>query len=100
MLYTGRRISGTQAVSLGLADRLVEAEALRESAQALAAEISENAPLAVMSVRATLREGLAEAVAAATEHELQEQQWLRATDDAYEGIRAVSERRPGNFTGT
>jgi hypothetical protein len=31
--------------------------------------------------------------------ELAEQQWLRATEDAYEGIRAVSERRPGNFKG-
>ena len=46
-----------------------------------------------------MREGLADAVASATVHELAEQQWLRATEDAYEGIRAVSERRPGNFKG-
>ncbi len=51
------------------------------------------------SVRATLRQGLAEAVITATDHELKEQQWLRATDDAQEGIRSVAERRPGNFTG-
>ena len=53
----------------------------------------------MVSVRSTLREGLAEAVLQATEHELAEQQRLRATEDAYEGIRAVSERRPGNFVG-
>ena len=99
MLLTGRRISGAEALELGLVDRLVDADELRPAARALAAEIAENAPLAVMSVRATLREGLAEAVGAATEHELKEQQWLRATEDAYEGIRAVAERRPGNFTG-
>jgi enoyl-CoA hydratase/carnithine racemase len=45
-------------------------------------------------VRATLRGELADAVAKATEHELKEQQWLRATEDAQEGIRAVAERRP------
>ncbi len=100
MLLTGRRVSGAEALELGLVDRLVDAEDLRDTAHALAAEIAENAPLAVMSVRATMRQGLAEAVSAATVHELKEQQWLRATNDAYEGIKAVAERRPGNFTGT
>ncbi len=100
MLYTGRRVSGEEALTMGLIDRLVDADQLREAAIELAAEIAENAPLAVMSVRATMRRGLAEAVSAATEHELKEQQWLRATADAYEGIKAVAERRPGNFTST
>ena len=99
MLYTGRRLTGEQALAIGLVDQLVPAEDLRSTATALAAEIAENAPLAVMSVRATMRQGLAEAVAEATTHELREQQWLRATADAYEGIKAVSERRPGNFIG-
>jgi enoyl-CoA hydratase/carnithine racemase len=99
MLLTGRRISGEEALALGLADKLVAQDQLRATATALAEEIAENAPLAVTSVRTTLREGLAEAVAKATEHELAEQQWLRATEDAVEGIRSVSERRPGNFVG-
>ena len=100
MLYSGRRVSGQEAHALGLVDLLVEADELRDAATAMAQEIAANAPLAVMSVRATMRQGLAEAVAEATEHELKEQQWLRATNDAYEGIKAVSERRPGNFTAT
>ncbi len=99
MFMTGRRLSGEEALAIGLADQLVEADELRNAARALAAEIAENAPLAVVSVRATMRAGLAERVAAATEHELKEQQWLRATNDSVEGIRAVSERRAGNFKG-
>jgi enoyl-CoA hydratase/carnithine racemase len=99
MFFTGRRLSGAEALDIGLADQLVDADQLRDAARALAVEIAENAPLAVLSVRATLRQGLAERVAAATEHELKEQQWLRATNDATEGIRAVAERRPGNFNG-
>ena len=99
MFLTGRRVPGEQAVELGLADQLVDLDNVRDAALALAAEIAENAPLAILSVRATMRQGLAEAVAAATDHELAEQQWLRATEDAEEGIRAVSERRAGNFNG-
>ncbi len=99
LLLTGRRVSGSEALTLGLVDRLVDADDLRNAAMELALSIAENAPLAVMSVRATLRAGLADAVREATSHELAEQQWLRATDDAYEGIKAVAERRPGHFTG-
>ena len=98
MLYTGRRLNGQEALEIGLADALSDLRNLRADARKLAAEIAENAPLAVMSVRATLRQGLAEQVQEATAHELKEQQWLRETADAQEGIRAVSERRPGKFT--
>lgn len=97
LFYTGRRIKGDEALAWGLADLLVPEAELRQQATALAAEIAESAPLAVMSVRATLRQGLADRIAKATEHELAEQQWLRETEDAQEGIRSVAERRPGNF---
>ncbi|MEM7077682.1 MAG: enoyl-CoA hydratase/isomerase family protein [Pseudomonadota bacterium] len=100
MLLSGRRLNGEQAAAIGLVDLLVEADQLRAQAVALALEIAENAPLAVMSVRATMREGLAASVRRATDHELNEQEWLRQTDDAAEGIAAVAERRPGRFTGT
>ena len=99
MLYTGRRLNGQQALEIGLVDLLAERENLRAEATGLAREIAGNAPLAVASVRATMRQGLAEAVAEATERELSEQKWLRGTSDAAEGIRAVAERRPGNFSG-
>ncbi|HLH00889.1 MAG TPA: enoyl-CoA hydratase/isomerase family protein [Bryobacteraceae bacterium] len=99
MFYTGRRISGEQAVEWGLADVLTSAELLRERARKLAGEIAEGAPLAVESVRATLRRGLADAVKASLEHELGEQTRLSRTEDHKEGIRAVNERRPGQFQG-
>ena len=99
MFLTGRRIKGEEALSLGMVDQLVPQQEVRSAALALAAEIAENAPLAVVSVRATMRQGLAEEIAAATDHELAEQQWLRGTEDAEEGIRAVAERRAGNFQG-
>ena len=100
MCLTGRRIKGEEALDWGLADQLVDLGSLREAALALAQEIAENAPLAVVATRATLRAGLVEAVKRQTDHELGEQTWLRATNDFAEGVRSVNERRTGVFTGT
>lgn len=99
MFMTGRRVTGEEALEMGLADVLTSAENLRAEAHRLAAEIAENAPLAVASVRSTLREGLAAAVKAQTDHENAEQARLRTTEDFREGVKAVAERRPGNFQG-
>ena len=99
LLLTGRRVNGTDAVAIGLADQLVPQNEVREAAQALAAEVALSGPLAVQSIRATLRSGLADAVVQATEHELAEQSRLRKTTDFREGIKAMAERRLPNFTG-
>jgi enoyl-CoA hydratase/carnithine racemase len=99
MFYTGRRITGEEAVSWGLADVLSATDRLRDEARKLAGEIAECAPLAVQSTRSTMRRGLADAVKATLERELAEQSRLALTSDHKEGIRAVSERRPGRFQG-
>ena len=99
LMTTGRRIGGEEAHRRGLADRLVPAEGLRDGAGALAAEIAASAPLAVRSIRATLRADLADRVAEAVAHERAEQERLMHTADFREGVAAVAERRPGNFTG-
>jgi len=99
MLYTGARIDGARAYAAGLADRLVPAEELRGAAHALAEQIAAAAPLAVASIRATMRNGLAERVADALEHELAEQTRLRRTEDFAEGIQASLNRRDPVFHG-
>lgn len=99
MFYTGRRITGEEAFAWGLADVLVAPDLVREEAMKLATEIAECAPLAVQSTRATMRRGLADAVRAQTDHEHAEQSLLFQTEDHREGVRAVSERRPGRFKG-
>lgn len=99
LLMTGRRVKGGDAVELGLADRLADLADLRSVAHRLAAEIAGSAPLAVRSIRRTLRSGLADQVAAATDHELAEQERLRRTEDFAEGTSAMGERRTPRFIG-
>ncbi|HEY3186074.1 MAG TPA: enoyl-CoA hydratase/isomerase family protein [Solirubrobacteraceae bacterium] len=99
LLYTGRRVRGDEAQGLGLCDRLVAAERVRDEARALAAEIAGSAPLAVREIRRTLRADLADRVRVAVEREAFEQARLAATEDFAEGVRAMAERRPPRFRG-
>ncbi len=99
LMYTGRRITGEEAVQIGLADYCVPLEQVRAKATELATEIAQSAPLAIVSTRETLRRGLAEAVARATEREYEEQDWLRNTADFKEGTKAMGERRLPDFQG-
>jgi enoyl-CoA hydratase/carnithine racemase len=99
LLYTGRRVPGEEAHRLGLADHLAPSYALRDRAVGVAAEIAASAPLAVRSIRATMRGPLLEGLRAALAHERVEQQRLKQTDDAREGIVAMAQRRRPEFTG-
>jgi enoyl-CoA hydratase/carnithine racemase len=97
LLYTGRRIDGVEAHSIGLADVVVPLDQLSTAAAEFAGEIAGSAPLAVESIRATLRGDLADRVEAATHREAMEQARLRVTADFAEGTRAMAERRAPNF---
>jgi enoyl-CoA hydratase/carnithine racemase len=99
LMYSGRRISGEEALRIGLADYCVPLDQVRAKAVELATEIAQSAPLAIVATRETLRRGLADAVAAATEREYEEQDWLRNTADFREGTKAMGERRLPNFQG-
>ena len=82
-----------------LADLLVPQDEVRKASQALALEIAQSAPLAMIATRETMRRGLVDEVEAATERELVEQDWLRRTEDFSEGIKAMADRRLPNFQG-
>jgi enoyl-CoA hydratase/carnithine racemase len=99
LLLTSRRIDGKQAYESGLVDRLTEDGAERGGALELAHELAAAAPLAVRSIKQTLRAGLAEAVRAALSRELSEQQRLWRTKDSEIGIAASLARELPQFIG-
>jgi 2-(1,2-epoxy-1,2-dihydrophenyl)acetyl-CoA isomerase len=99
LLLTARRVGGEEAVRVGLADRLAAPGRVREAAKELALQIAGCAPLAIRSIRHTLRADLAMRIRQALDHELAEQRMLWATRDSAEGIEASLQRRPPVFRG-
>ncbi len=99
LLYTGARVNGEDAHAIGLCDRLVGSDRLREDAIGLAHEIAISSPLAIRSIRATMRGDLADRVRSATAHEAAEQAKQFDTPDFAEGVAAAAERREPRFTG-
>jgi len=97
MLYTAKRIKGAEALSLGLLDQMVPLEELMKKTQEFAAEIASSAPMAVESIRATVRGDLADQVEEIVDWELKEQIRLQSSDDFKEGIAASLERRVAQF---
>jgi len=100
LLYTGRRLHADEAHAIGLVDRLAPLGELRATANEFAKEIAMSAPLAIRSIRETLRGDLSERIRAATDRERVEQERLQRTKDVREGVRAMGERRTPNFTGS
>ncbi|HEX6019030.1 MAG TPA: enoyl-CoA hydratase/isomerase family protein [Burkholderiaceae bacterium] len=99
LFYTGRRIDGSEAHRIGLADELVARDQVRVRALALAREIATSAPIAVQATRATLRAGLVEQIRSAVAHESQQQRIQLETADFQEGVAAMAARREPRFKG-
>ncbi|MFI5308424.1 MAG: enoyl-CoA hydratase/isomerase family protein [Polyangiales bacterium] len=97
LLYTGARVPGEEALEIGLCDRLAPLDSLRDEAHAFAQEIAASGPLAIESIRATMRGDLVERIRNATARERAEQERLQVTADFREGTRAMAERRPARF---
>jgi len=100
MALTGDPISAEEARDAGLVARVTEPGAATAVARRLAERIARNAPLAVAASKALVR-----ATQGATEAEfwaLQDahQQVVFTSDDAQEGPRAFTEKRPPRWTGS
>lgn len=99
MLLTARRVTGEEGHRIGLVDRLVAEDQIRDEAMALAQQIASLAPIAVQSMRRTLRGELAAEVRTVLQHELTEQAQHWATEDCAAGIAANLRRETAVFHG-
>jgi enoyl-CoA hydratase/carnithine racemase len=82
---------------MGLADKLVSKDELINASNKLAEEIASSAPMAVESIRSTLRGNLAEQVEEIVDWELSEQVRLQKTEDFKSGIAASLTREIPKF---
>jgi enoyl-CoA hydratase/carnithine racemase len=99
IIFTGRTLSATQSLELGLATHVVPDSELMSRARSLAAEIAANAPLAVQSAKRLMRMGLGESFDEHVHHVYLQFLALIRTDDAHEGMRSFVEKRNADFKG-
>src|SRR4051794_1714243 len=100
-LLTAEPVSATRALEMGLLNEIVPRARLLERAQQWAARITENAPLAVAATKESALRGLAaESLGEALKIEARISARVLASNDAREGPRAFTEKRPPNWTGT
>lgn len=99
LMFTGDPIPAAEAVSLGLANRVVPAADLMAEARRLAERIVRHSPLVLSLLKRTLNEGAEMPPSAALAYEQAMIGLVFDTDDAHEGCGAFLDRRPANFTG-
>jgi crotonobetainyl-CoA hydratase len=100
---TGRRMGAAEAADRGLANRVVPADSLLDSALSLAADVVAGAPLAVAAVQevlaATAGLDVPDAFALMRSGALPAYAAMLTSEDAEEGPRAFAEKRPPVWRG-
>lgn len=99
LLYTGRIVTGAEALQMGMVNRAVEPEQVMPEATALAEQVAVNAPTALRYIKQGLRLAFEQTAQQASAWEGFAQPVTMATEDVQEGLRAVKERRPPRFIG-
>lgn len=99
LIFTGRTLTATEALDLGLANHVVPDAEVATYAQALAREIAANAPLAVQASKRMMRMGLDETFETHVQHVYLQLLPLFRTEDFQEGMKSFLEKRPAAFKG-
>jgi E-phenylitaconyl-CoA hydratase len=99
MLLTGDRIDAAEALRVGLVSKVVPADQLLSTAQAIARRIAQNAPLSVRAVKRLVQQGRDMPLQRAMETENYVWGILRDTEDRIEGRRAFQEKRQPVYKG-
>lgn len=81
ILSTGRRVSMDEAATIGLVDRVSPLDDVSESAHRFAVTLASQPPLALASIKATMRNTLLSQFESAIAHERRAQTALYDTDD-------------------
>ena len=97
MLATARKVPADEALRIGLVNRVVPADKLMESCEALAAEICQHSATAISYGKMSMTAGLEMDMDRALEHEATLFGLTFTTEDQREGMGALLEKRPPKF---
>ena len=99
LILTGGAITASEALAIGLVNRVVPAATLMSEARALATELAAKPALAVRYAMEAINSGLEMSFAEACRLEASLFGMVTATEDMKEGTKAFLEKRKPSFTG-
>jgi len=99
LILTGRQIAASEALDIGLINRVVPASDLMSEARTLAAELATKPPIAVRYAMAAINKGLEMPFAQACQLEASLFGMVTTTEDMREGTNAFLEKRKPEFKG-
>ncbi|QIF82511.1 crotonase/enoyl-CoA hydratase family protein [Brevundimonas sp. 'scallop'] len=99
LLFTTRSIDAATAAEWGLVNRVVAHDSLMDEALAVAAQVAAQPPQALRMAKTLLRQGRDTTFDQMLEMSAAMQALAHLTEDHQEGVAAVLEKRPGDFTG-
>ncbi|MAZ89223.1 MAG: enoyl-CoA hydratase [Cellvibrionaceae bacterium] len=94
-----QRLDARRCENLGLANRVVSSDELREAAMAFAVQLSRLAPLSLCHSKQLLREAATEELMVVADKEAMFQEKNLRSKDHQEGVSAFFEKRKANFIG-
>jgi enoyl-CoA hydratase len=97
LLLTGEPVDAEEALRLGLIELLVEDDEVEARARAVCRQLAALSPVAVQSVKASVRAALSSPLDAGLRYENEMNTLCFATGDHREGIRAFQEKRAAEF---
>jgi enoyl-CoA hydratase len=99
LLMTGRMLSATEAVEIGLVNRRVAAENLESETLDFAREVAAQPPYAVRATKAAINRYVQAVNSQVLDASLAWERISMKTEDHQEALRARAEKRPGKYQG-
>lgn len=99
LMFTGRRVDGTEAKQLGLVTHVVPDEELQARAREAALGFAAAPTVALARTKRLLDEAAEHTLEQTAELEALAQAVARSADDHAEGVAAFAEKRPAQFSG-
>lgn len=99
MCLSGRAVSAEEAVRIGLAGEIVEAEQLAARGEAFARELAALPPLAYAAAKEGLHRGMESSMENEWMANVSAQSVLLGSQDFVEGVSAIKEKRAASFSG-
>jgi len=99
LVLTGDRITAVEAEKIGLVNKVVPPDKLKEEAEALALKLAEKSPVVLRIAKEQVNQSLENTLSAGLDYEAELWSLLFSTYDAREGVKAFLEKRKPSYKG-